>query len=161
MCTQCVVDAQFYLIKPDGSLAEHDELLPGWALFQAKKPGGEMNAGDWGLVRVNDPEFVWRVDPVVDPLEGFSEDEQESMFEDPEIAASIDTFVNTQDAFAAELMESVELITSAHALIESANKVGYTTESGSFEWWLCHRLGVWIRDHAPLSHTDPRLGGPH
>lgn len=48
MCLQCQAETKYYV-----------EFAPGWHLVRATKTvDGEMNAGDWGLVRTNDPDFI-------------------------------------------------------------------------------------------------------
>jgi len=54
MCEQCLVNPLFY-----------GQVFGDWQLIRARRDGNEMKVGDWGLVLVNDPSFVWQTSPMI------------------------------------------------------------------------------------------------
>lgn len=53
MCMQCCTKSELYGTGGDC------EVLPGWYLVRATVTAYGWNAGEWGLVRSNDPDFIW------------------------------------------------------------------------------------------------------
>jgi hypothetical protein len=158
MCTQCCVDAQFFLLNPDGSVDDYKDLLPGWALFRATRDGAAMKAGQWGLVQCNDPDFVWDDAPIPDPCHGLSDDEYENELKNKEVSELDREFIDRAQRFDRKLVESTAAVDSVWRLVESGRKMGYDPDTGgTFAYWLFHRMGVWVRDHQPISHVDERL----
>lgn len=159
MCTQCCVDAQFYVLNPDGTIDNHQNFIPGWGLFRAKHDGGDMTAGQWGLVRANCPDFIWSVDPIPEPAHGYSNEEYEEAIKDSCFKDRQDEFYHRVEKFQDELTTSpYGFFENCWALIDKATQVGFNPDQdGNFAYWLFHRMGVWIQNHHPISHTDPRL----
>ena len=50
---QCCTKSALYGTEDDC------EVLPGWYLVRATVSNDGWNAGEWGLVRSNDPDFIW------------------------------------------------------------------------------------------------------
>jgi len=52
MCEQCLVNPLYY-----------GEVFKDWHLIRARRKGSYMEVGEWGLVKINDPSWVWKSDP--------------------------------------------------------------------------------------------------
>jgi hypothetical protein len=70
MCLQC------------NSLPVHiGEPFPEWALARARAHDEDCPIGWWGLLRINDPDFVWELTPTPSPTWGLSEDQTDLFWE--------------------------------------------------------------------------------
>lgn len=97
MCEQCCVAA-----------LQFGKVLPGWYLIRARRKGNHMQEGDWGLVRQNDPDFIWTTKPVKDksnPKSKAAERHDTNFYR--ELAKFENEFIGTLDA-AAHLGMSIE-----------------------------------------------------
>jgi hypothetical protein len=145
-----VTDAVFYALTTDGVV---EQALPGWHLMRARKSGSGILAGQWGLVRVNDPDFVWHDTPTPDPFDGLTDEQINDASE--ELKEADRDFGNGAVAFGSTLKVDPEV---GYDLVVAAEAVGFDREEdGSISFWLFDYLGRWIREHAPISHTDARL----
>ena len=130
MCEQCCALTDTYLSP-----------LPGWWLVRASDDGMMMKKNDWGLVRHDDPDFIWSITPWPDPGDEAGE---------------------LSDKWWDECGEFMRSLTSAPRegwlLVEACIKAGYDPEEpGCVEFWLFDHLGKWIRDHEPFLHNDDLL----
>lgn len=138
MCEQCLVNPLMF-----------GEVLPGWYLMRARRKSSMMEVGDWGLVRCNDPDFVWSTSPIPDPTFGLTDDQINSL---PD---GITKEFNLRcDKFEEELYVPAYI---GYLLVEAGRKVGYNQEEhGAFAYWLFHYLGHHIMITEPdLSEQDP------
>ena len=55
MCEQCLVNPLYY-----------GQVFGNWSLIRARRKGIDMEVGDWGLLKVNDPSFIWKTTPTID-----------------------------------------------------------------------------------------------
>jgi len=163
MCTQCCVDAEYFLLDKDGNMAEDPEILPGWMLFRAAKDstGSDMKKGQWGLVRCNDPDYVWDEDPIIDPTFGMTESQEKCFFgvdaKDSPGVAQANLFMDLAIDFRGALRSCANDPDTGWELVEAAKKRGFDPEKGLLSFWLFHRMGEWISKYQPLAHDDPRL----
>jgi len=156
MCEQCVTDAQFFLLKEDGSIDSYKNLLPGWALFQAAKDGCDMEKGEWGLVQCNNPDFIWSVDPIPNPYYELSAAEEKKASENPANKKQYKLFTDRVNEFAESLNTPYPVV--AWRLVDSAKKMGFDPNAnGLLRFWLFHRLGMWVKEHKPIHHGDGRI----
>lgn len=126
MCEQCLAECEVL-----------GEVVPGLALVQARKAGGHMQVGDFGLVRVNDPDVVWTVAPVPDPWEGLSDEEIEARPHE-----EFSGWSEKVEAFSKACQTQVHL-SDALRIGVLCQAAGYDIETdGSLEHWLFHRMGV-------------------
>lgn len=125
--------------------------LPGWALVFARIDGNMLKAGQWGLLRCNDPDVIFNTRPMMDP------EDSEAL---PGVKArEISEWDEQARNFDHELKLSPE---AGVALIEAAKQAGYGLMSVSidsdgsraieknFSEWLFHRLGAVIKDRKPI-----------
>lgn len=119
MCEQCVTNSVSITTPLDKE---------GWVLIQATKDGHFMKKGQYGLVRMNDPDFVWTEKPYKEPNEN-----------DPALDAwfeAVDRFTNE---FASGPLESYEIV-------KACIRLGYKKKiHGSFSHWLFDFLGQSIK----------------
>ncbi len=140
MCMQCIVNPLYWY-----------DVLPGWTLIRARrKDDGEMNVGDWGLVTINDPDFIWKSTPKMDPKFEMTEEEEDKFWDqNPDYDSMLpDDFLDAFDN--SSVMTSWELV-------DAAIKAGYNQEKHGCDVknWLFHYLACWIRDHEPTVEEDP------
>jgi len=117
------------------------EVVPGLILIQAKKDGRHMKAGDYGLVRSNDPDVIWTDRPEPDPYEGRPDEDFGTVLAGEVWQAKVQEFTaqcNTQ-------LGPMGLTTGFRIglLCQAA---GYDhTKDGKLEYWLFHRMGVLLQ----------------
>ena len=123
MCIQCCAKSELYGTEEDC------EVLPGWYLVRATVTVDGWNAGEWGLVRSNTPDFIW--------------------------AGELSKKKKDVSAFL-ESLGTDEPMTVFH-LIESAEKVGFKitrddkgmilTTSRELGEFLLSRFAEWVNTH--------------
>jgi len=145
MCEQCCAQADGW-----------GEFLSGWFLCRANKDGHEMSVGDWGLVECNDPTFIFRTTPVLDPLSGLSDDEINSIPMDSPISRQNDLFIDTSQKIGSEMAETYSsdvldddyswaLFDAYLRLYEAMKLEGYNREKdGSPNAWLCNHIAKFL-----------------
>lgn len=127
MCLQCVTEAKF-----------HGDPLPGWALYRATKDSPTWHIGDWGLLRCNDPDFVWAGEFVADPYAGMSDDEIEAASED--VAKEFERHIDAAVAFENATTYGNHPYVS-YLLVDAAMKAGYAPATHGT------RFAAWLVDH--------------
>ena len=121
-----------------------------------RRDGDQMKRGDWGLVRINNPVFVWQDDPRKDPGRGLSEAEQEAYdnsLSAEEFQASLDRDRHFKSIFAG---------CSPYigwSLMQACIDAGYQIGEGAVEFWLEDHLTRHIATHEP--QDDGGLAGEH
>ena len=139
MCQQCL-SLPVYFGEP----------LPGWTLARARAHDEDWPIGWWGLLRINDPDFIWELTPTPSPTWGMSDDEEEKYWERAEwggVPQSDADRVNWYDWPAGEAFR--EAFASArpetgYALIAAAITVGFPYDEMSFAPWLLDYLGQYL-----------------
>jgi hypothetical protein len=153
MCMQCVTEA-----------VRHGEPFPGFSLYRATKtdegwfPVGRWEAGQWGLVEMNDPSFLFTVPFMKDPFAGMSDEQidalpnfRELMEEHEKAATAIDRDIMAGGAICGETVGSPLVV---YRLITAATKVGYKPdEDGGFGYWVSDYLARWVETH-PLPDVE-------
>lgn len=130
---QCLTEAKMY-----------GEVIPGWYLVKATKtsPWGHWPAGYWGLVRMNDPDFVWEPDPLE---------------EDPEAPVDengLSEFYRRHNDFEEALHSHPNV---GYTLIKDAMKVGYNPEEeGYVTFWLFERMARMLSDGSLKEGAEPK-----
>ena len=134
MCEQC---------PPLADTQSYGEVLEGWRLIRARKQGHLLKPDDWGLVQMNDPDFVWTVTPEVDPQSGLTDEQINacSKEEHDQWWAWMEKADEFEIALESDPMTGYELILAAM-------KKGYNPDVyGRFAYWLFDHLGQWLKDH--------------
>jgi len=146
MCEQCCAKTEDY-----------GEIFPGWYLVRATVNGMEMLTGQWGLVRTNDPEFIWTDDPT--PIGDLNErcdklgDEDEGTPEYDEAFDAWFAWMNKAKDFGKFFQVDPDM---GWRLVEEGRKVGYEPSAKPFYEWFYDYLGVWIQNHAPSKPSSQR-----
>lgn len=132
MCIQCVVESVHY-----------GEVMPGWHIHRATKHDEEWPQNHWGLVRCNNPDFIWESEPMLDPYHGLSDDEinMQTLAGNP----LFKEWDKRSDEFRDALFCDPK---TGHQLVEDAKAAGYTEADGNLSDWLFHRMGRVIRARA-------------
>ena len=134
-------------------------LFGDWTLVRARFDGMMMKAGDWGLLRMNHPEFAW-TNPVVgltDPWYGIPDTEWD---EDDERWCPYEDFMIQAEKldlpWAAVQCDSGGI--SLYELIQQGKEAGWNQdEHGYFELWLYHKMGEVVQRYpkGQRLHTTP------
>ncbi len=129
MCEQCNTDCVTF-----------GEVVPGLFFIQAKKAGRLMRAGDYGLVRCNDPDLIWSFRPEPDPYEGMSDEEINQ-----QDGVAWAAWRDKAKAFALECKVQLGMnLAFRFGLLCQAG--GYDIEKdGRLDWWLFHRVGLLLQ----------------
>ena len=135
MCEQCNVNPLYF-----------DDVLPGWTLIRARRQGYDMKVGQWGLLTMNSPDFIWTSTPKPDPTWGMSEEEEDKYNkEHPGESGCLpedftDAFINLDNVF---------------QLGQACIKAGFDPNGEiKLSYWLWNYLGCWIRDNDPTTSED-------
>lgn len=130
MCMQCSAGAK--LVK--------ENVLPGYSLYQSTKDTAEWPLGWFGLVRCNDPAFVFKGPLRQDPCEGLTEDDLDVMPEHPE---GYDEFESV-----AQELSGVQFARpyQAYEFIAACLNSGYDPKVHGYEhgFWLANHLAKQI-----------------
>jgi hypothetical protein len=113
MCLQCCADSELI----------YEDILPGFHLVRARKSFEMWNAGEYALVRMNDPDIVFS------NLEEFVEDPGDN-FTDEEFEKFDYALEKIDDSLFCEPKVGYQLILAAIT-------VGYDPERVRFSYWLC------------------------
>jgi len=116
-------------------------VLPGWHLVRARRDGHEMKVRQWGLLRCNNPEFIWSTTPEKDG-DSFNDLAKDQADHYKFIAA----FNKFQEEFGGTLSSSKAL--------GDAIKEQDPYQEGSLEYWLFNHLGKFIRENKPEIDND-------
>ncbi|MDF3281738.1 MULTISPECIES: hypothetical protein [unclassified Gordonia (in: high G+C Gram-positive bacteria)] len=155
MCEQCVVSPVYF-----------GEPLPGWTLARARleSPVADWRQGQWGLIRADDPTFVWWTTPTPSPTRGMSEDEEDAWWaersgghqdlaaQDPEVEREL----WATDERCADFLSAFRACSpnDGFDLVTAAAHCGYErARDGVFEIWFFDYLGDHLRS-AP-AEVDP------
>jgi hypothetical protein len=145
MCLQCNCDAISY-----------GEVLPGWALMRARKDdygdSPEWKTGEWGLVRINDPDYIWSGDLLKNPMLDWTDDQIDSCEDDAVIAAEnkfVDCWLNLHD----NLVGNAEC---GYELCLAAISVGWNKETTRLPEWLMDRMANWVETHSSIDNDGEK-----
>lgn len=134
MCMLCDVEAENLGL-----------VLPGWYLVRSRIGKDEWPQGHWGLVRSNEPDFVWASTPTPDPLHGVPDDQWEAWIDANRGTPAYDRAMDTApDDFVAALICGPGI---GWELVNASIPFGYDPEeSGDFGQWLFSLMGMRLRD---------------
>lgn len=143
MCMQCFTKA----------LVWRKEILPGYKLMLARQDYQGIRRGMYGLVRSNDPDVVWEVEPITDPLAGVDTAE----LEDNSILWKQDSnFMQAVAAFSEWLrIDPAALISGqakglcievAYNIVDACIRSGYNKEQhGLVASWLLNHIAIFLQ----------------
>jgi len=141
MCLQCATNAITLI----------EDVLPGYALMQATKSAPEWGAGEYGLVRCNDPDFVWKSKPICDPTASMADEEiGELTNNDPRWVAGCQHFemvTNVEPRFNTSPYEG-------YLLVKACMEAGYDPEKDGT------RVISWLMDYLARKLDQSPLPSP-
>lgn len=133
MCMQCLC-----------AVEELGTPVPGLLLVRATRSAFHMKAGDYGLVRSNDPDVVWEGTPFPDPWDGLTDDEVNAKTDSTEFS----DWLTAVKPFYEATKSQLDMHTS-FSLGMLCVKGGYDPEEdGWLTHWLFHRMGVMLQSKA-------------
>lgn len=137
MCEQCIAKTRSF--RP--------RIVPGVRLVQATEDGSEMKTGDYGLVFINNPSFIFKITPEADPTNGQSDEEMD-----------MDAFFawdEKANIFREEIYTSAESLEASYDLIEACILAGYIRLSSGFvSHWLFNRIGQLLPTGTWVEHNQ-------
>jgi len=131
MCLTCEVEGKILVTN----------ILPGYFLEVATKPGYEDQwpQGYLALVRMNDPDYVWPFEPLLDPE--YDEDDEKEEEDTPaatEKAQAMMRFAvyseSVQDNFVSDPMQAYRFVEACKAAGYDPDRDGYNT----VHWFLAY-----------------------
>ncbi len=127
MCEQCMTDAVLW-----------SQVLPGWTLMRAREDSSNTKAGQYGLLRSNNPDVVWSSPPEIEPTE------------DVDGCDTWGTWALSARDFEALLRLRPEV---GWSLVEAARGAGYDQQAhGSLAFWLWDHLAKCMKKGWPKHH---------
>ena len=144
MCESCMTEATY-----------HGEIFPGWHLRRAVKEYEGWKAGEWALIEMNGPSYIWPVAPYPEPPD--PPDDATAQV-DQEWLNKFDDWVD-----ASYQIQSLNGMKSIYLLTQAAITKGYNPkEDGAFEPWLFDYTGKYIQEHLePVTeHIKPEPETP-
>lgn len=152
MCLQCLV-APYYF----------GEVLPGWILIRARKDDykddpTEMAAGDWGLLRCNDPEIIWNVMPMLAPQSpkyGLPAGTVDAQAELQRLEDGEDKYFEDVKQFEDAIKKNS--IDTIYNVMAKGVAAGFNSAENNFAEWLFNRIADHISVTEPTIDKDPEL----
>lgn len=152
MCMQCLTKA----------LVWRKEILPGYKLMLARKDYQGIKCGMYGLVRSNDPDVVWDVEPAIDPLAGLNIND---LAESDQVWERDTDFMRAVSAFSEWLcVDPVTLASGkpkglrlevAYNIVDACIRGGYNKEQhGLIESWLLNHIAVFLQHERDIIDVE-------
>lgn len=126
MCDQCV-----------GACITFGEIVPGWFLIQARRDAFSIKKDQYGLVECNDPDFVWNVKPLEDPLKNLTDDQIDELDEKDPIWKEWKKFVQVEQSIGKILKSNIE---TGYSLYKACLEGGYNPDKHG------HNVSCWLTD---------------
>lgn len=136
MCEACLADMVCY-----------KKQIGRFFLLRARKDWEDIKVGDFGMAQSNGPDFLFSVKPWKDPQYGWSDEQNNNATKEENDLA--DKWMNDVDLFDEQVIATMSLGALAR-LIKDALGEGFdpdkTDITGSFAFWLFHKLGEVIEE---------------
>lgn len=134
MCVQCVNETETFL-----------EFAPGWCLVRSTVDSSYMDKGDWGILKIDDPDVVWKTTPWPEPVDPTNPDDDNDI--DDEFELLFDNWAEDLDKFKSEFILKP---LKGYELVLACMEAGYDSKEDYFIWWLFDHMGKWIKNHMPM-----------
>ena len=134
MCLQCETKART-IVK---------EVLPGYSLMKSMVDHPDWPIGHYGLVRSDDPDFVWEGKPLIDPLFRMTRAQIKKVLgKDRDRFGKILTDYKGFCALASSMEKKFAVDPYiGYLLVKGCFKVGFRESDGRFMFWLCHHMAT-------------------
>jgi hypothetical protein len=141
---------------------EANPVFSEYYLVRATVDGSEMKKDDWGLVQINDPDFIFSTTPWPNPFFHLTVEEHDNLSEDE--GKILDAWFDDVDKFAGELVDSTRHVGNKQwrfeALVKlgmAAHKVGYVAEGHRLPEWMFQYLGELLTKFPNPMPPDPAM----
>ena len=128
MCAQCNTEAVHIC-----------DVFGEWALYKATKTDEDWEEGAYGLLTVNDPDFMWKGILVPDPFVGLTDKEINNANE--QMIHQHNDHMDCVKDFQGCILNKTNWMNSLYNLIDSAKEAGYDPATKRFESWFIGYLG--------------------
>lgn len=132
MCEQCYADCHTLI----------EGVLPNFSLVQAHKDGHFMKKGQFGLVEINDPTFVWDLEPMVGLTFNMSDEVIDSLPNEGPVFEEMMSWFSRVEEFEKQAMSQVHVEDGYKLYIDCLAK-GYDPKTHGYRIasWLFNFLG--------------------
>ncbi len=110
-----------------------------WALYKATKTDGDWEAGAYGLITSNDPDFIWKGNLVPDPFVCMTDNEIK--FADEQMIHQHNDHIDCVKEFQNCIISKSNWMNTSYDLIACAKEVGYDPATKRFASWFIGYLG--------------------
>ena len=140
MCLQCLTKSKV-IVK---------EILPGYCLQKATVGHAEWPKGYYGLVRINDPDFIWKGEPLEDPLYNMPDSEVDALPNKSLLLKKNREYFDRVEQIEKHLVTSMGErldIMAMYALVKACKKIGYKEKVHGYRVvaWLSHHMALKIK----------------
>ena len=130
MCEQCMAEAVI--------LIDDKPVIGEFFLVRATKDGGIMKNGEFGLVRWNDPDFIFNVTPEIEPPDDDTIENDDLYFAWLEKARNFQQHLSASNAG----------LNASYELVKGCIDAGFKYEiDGIVEYWLFTYLAQFIKEN--------------
>jgi hypothetical protein len=109
-----------------------------------------MKAGDYGLVRCNNPDVIWSVKPIEDPTYNTTGEELSS-WPKGKYSEVTNAFTDALEEFRRDFLMEPE---AAHNLVEACRQAGFRREDGDLSYWLFNLMARKVKEPPYFSHSS-------
>jgi len=132
MCLQCLTDSY-----------DICEIFSGWLLARAQKSYEDKESKSWlkgqlALIRMNDPDIIFSVEPIKDPAFYLNETEAEKYYDENELG--MDKFDEISHLVYTINNEMKCNPIVGYKLVSAAITNGYDFKQMNFEFWLMQKM---------------------
>jgi len=128
MCEQCMAEVV--------TLNDGKTVIGNLFLVRATRNGSMMKTGEFGLLRCNDPDFIFRVIPEANP------DPEDTLENNEEYEKWLD---KAQD-FREQLLNLDAGLMASYDLVKGCYEAGFKDEDGCIEYWLFNYLSQFVKE---------------
>lgn len=131
MCLQCLTKAKIIV----------QDVLPGYGLVKAMVGHDDWPKGFYGLVRCNDPDFIWEGRPLIDPLFNMPGKQINSLQKNSRLLRQNRDFFDLVEKMEPQFEVSPE---SGYFLYKACKKDGYNEKKHGYRLlcWLVHHMAL-------------------
>lgn len=131
MCLQCDTEA-----------VKICDVFGGWSLWKSTVNHKHWAKDSYGLLTMNDPDFVWAGEIIPDPYAGLTDEEcDQKDKEDPiGMLAKSERFIKAFEAFRNCIIMDGNWMVHSYKLINAAKEAGYDADGYDFHSWFINFL---------------------
>jgi len=139
MCLQCLTESY-----------DICEIFPGWLLARATKTYEDKESKSWfkgqlGLIRLNDPDIIFSVEPIKDPAFYLNEKESEKYYDENEFGMKKFDKISHLVYIINNETKCDPIV--GYKLVSAAITKGYDFKQMAFEFWLMQKMAEAVEQY--------------